>query len=157
MGAFSLIVVINLLNREAMSSFEIDQLQRKMQSAVEDMMSRIDRLKLRNMQRSAFLCAADCCKDVKDSSMAAQNCVERCQQPVVDSQRVIESEITDLQNRLARAAAQCQDQVKDKYSFSKDVDKAAATRDMEQCVSSAVNDMFTNLPKVEQRILNNLK
>ncbi|XP_075241811.1 protein FAM136A-like [Convolutriloba macropyga] len=140
-----------------MASIEIDQLQRKMQSAVEDMMNRIDKIALRSMQRSAFLCAADCCSNVNDSSISAQNCVDRCQQPVISSQRVVETEINDLQSRLARAAAQCQDRVKDKYSLTDNSNQSAAIRDMEQCMTSAANDILNNLPNIEKRILHNLK
>ena len=66
-------------------SFEFEQFQRKIQTSVEAMLGRIDRSYLRSMQRSAFLCSAKCC-DEKSSTESVQSCVDRCQDPIMNSQ-----------------------------------------------------------------------
>ena len=68
----------------------------------------------------------------------------------------MESEVRDLQNRLARSVAQCQDKIKDKYGFSDKVDQAAAKLEMEQCVVGAGNELLSSLPSIEKRISKNL-
>ena len=158
----------------------MQDLQRRVQVGVENLVNSVEKSFLRSKQREAFLCAANCCTRTEDSSMLVQNCVDNCQQPALNAQvilvfsknlytlkdwasfayhfqKFLQNEIEDLQNRFQRGVSQCQDKVKDRYGAMDNFDQIAASRDMEQCVLQVGNELLNGLPKVEQRIQKHMK
>jgi hypothetical protein len=57
-------------------------LQRKLQSAVDGMLSKIDKSKLRPMQRKTYLRMADCFNDVNANEGHIQSCLQNSVGPV---------------------------------------------------------------------------
>eukprot|EP00611_Tribonema_gayanum_P009880 TRINITY_DN19756_c0_g1_i1.p2 TRINITY_DN19756_c0_g1~~TRINITY_DN19756_c0_g1_i1.p2 ORF type:complete len:129 (+),score=47.18 TRINITY_DN19756_c0_g1_i1:55-387(+) len=84
--------------------------QRGLQTAVEELMDKFDRQRMRPMQKKVFLCMADCVSDASVSHERTVVCQQNCGLPIQRVQQVVEHEIHSLQERMQRGVMGCQDE-----------------------------------------------
>mmetsp|Transcript_20374 Transcript_20374/g.26414 ORF Transcript_20374/g.26414 Transcript_20374/m.26414 type:complete len:137 (+) Transcript_20374:80-490(+) len=130
---------------------DADALQKKLQTGVDAMVKDIDSKYLRPRRKKAFLDMAACC-DSSPSQQAYQACIQRASLPEEKAQVAIKEELNHFQDRLQRAAAACQDEVKDK-SIS-DPDRAQLA--FNKCLCSALEKHIKMLPTMQKRIFASL-
>ena len=125
---------------------QVQQKQRELQSKMESMLATVEDEKLRPQRKQGFLAMAKCC-DLADPS-AYQQCLQKAQMPEQRSSQLVNAEINDFQNRLGRAIANCQDDVKDGgYS-----DQNRAQNVFNACVGKALDAHAGLLSDVKKRI-----
>ncbi|KAJ8598678.1 hypothetical protein CTAYLR_003097 [Chrysophaeum taylorii] len=129
-----------------MSSY--DQLQPKLEHAVNEVVEEIDKKHLRPLRKKAFLAMAKCC-DGGGSREAFHQCVQRAGIPEEKANQVVQYELNEFQDRLRRAAMSCQDAVKD--SGVTDPDQASAA--MDKCLAGVVQKHISMVPTLKKRIL----
>lgn len=75
----------------------MQDLQRHLQQAVDQMMGRIDKNQMRPMQKSAYLCCSRCFDTSSATDTQIQNCIQNCQQPVQHNQQILQREMQTFQ------------------------------------------------------------
>jgi hypothetical protein len=125
-----------------------NQLQLKLQGAVDVMMNTLDIKRLRPMQKKAYLEMAACYDTKtfgKDSTgEQIQSCVQNSQRPIQMSQQIVQQEFNNFQQRIQRCGASCEDSVRDGNQNLEDqsqVDKAQGQ--MTACMSTCVGKRET--------------
>ena len=92
-----------------------DQLQRKLQDAVDAMLEAVDKERMRPMQKATYLKMAACFDSRTATSAQIENCMQNSSQRVQISQQIIQQEMNAFQGRLQRCMADCEDAVRDKF------------------------------------------
>ena len=85
-----------------------NELQQKLQSAVEKMLDSIDKKHLRPMQKKSYLQMASCFDNNSASQSQLQSCVEKSALSIQNAQNVIQNEMNGFQGRLQRCVQSCQ-------------------------------------------------
>jgi len=136
----------------------MDQVQNRVQNAVTTLLERLDQEYLRQMQGDMYRCNANCCDDSNLNMQHVQRCIESCSTPLTSSQKYIEGEISNFQNRLQRCAYQCQDNVKDKVLPStSDSEMRHYQQEMEGCIVKCADDHIGLVDNMMVRMRENLK
>lgn len=118
-----------------------EQLNRKLQSAVDTMLQSVDANKMRPMQKKTYLAMAACFDNKSASSQQIESCLNSSSHSVKVSQQIIQQEMNQFQSRLQRCAADCEDSVRDRNPNMNDqasVDKMQGQ--MVTCMSSCVGE-----------------
>lgn len=118
-----------------------EQLNRKLQTAVDTMLQSIDANKMRPMQKKTYLAMAACFDNKTASSQQIESCLNSSSHGVKVSQQIIQQEMNQFQSRLQRCAADCEDSVRDKnpnLSDQASVDRAQGQ--MTSCMSICVGE-----------------
>jgi hypothetical protein len=76
---------------------EGEQLQRKLQGAVDTMLQTIEVNKIRPLQKKAYLAMASCFDNKKSTSQQIQSCQENSQRAAQMSQNIIQQEMQVFQ------------------------------------------------------------
>eukprot|EP01039_Chlorochromonas_danica_P002214 gene2214-2417_t len=126
------------------------ELQLKLQKAVDAMMEKVEREKIRPQQRNAHLRIANCFANSRASSQEVEGCANNCFVPLQHIQSVVQREMNQFQDRLSRCSMDCQDQAKDKFAHSQD--EAGAQKFMYNCMSSCVDKHLTLLKSVQSNV-----
>jgi hypothetical protein len=116
-----------------------EQLNRKLQAAVDTMLQSIDANKMRPMQKKTYLAMAACFDNKTASSQQIESCLNSSSHSVKVSQQIIQQEMNQFQSRLQRCGADCEDSVRDKnpnLSDQASVDRAQGQ--MTSCMSTCV-------------------
>lgn len=130
----------------------MEEIQSRIQHAVEKMISALDKEVLRKMQTDMYKCSAKCCETL-DTMEDVQRCVENCSQSLNRAQSVIGQELQTYQDRLQRCTMDCQDVVRDKMSKNaSESEMAKHRRDIEQCVVKCGDAHIALLPVMLKRI-----
>ncbi|OQR93431.1 hypothetical protein ACHHYP_02532 [Achlya hypogyna] len=121
--------------------------------AVGDMMDKLERATFRPLQRKSYVCVVDCFDNKNCSAEQLQHCIDRCQAPMQGVQNYVSQEMQSFQNRLQRAARDCQDKAQDDLPRNPTESQiAAAQASMDACVSGAVKNQIKLLPTLKKRI-----
>ena len=131
-----------------------EELQRKLQSAVEAMMDRLDKSRLRPMQRQAYLKMASCFESNTASARQTQSCTDQASHGMKQAQNIIQNEMNQFQNRLQRCSMACQDEVNDqmKYTSGGPGVEAEAQKIMLRCASNCVDKHLEFLQAIEHKL-----
>ena len=122
-----------------------EQLNRKLQAAVDAMLQSIDANKMRPMQKKTYLAMAACFDSKTASTQQIESCLNSSSHSVKVSQQIIQQEMNQFQGRLQRCAADCEDSVRDKNpNLSDQASIERAQGQMTTCMSSCVGE--NNLP-----------
>ncbi|XP_023347450.1 protein FAM136A [Eurytemora carolleeae] len=127
--------------------------QSRVQTAIKDFINEIDRTKLRGLERSMHLCAADCCTDTTATVEDVHRCVEKCQGPTQRSQQYVQSELERFQEALSRCVLQCQDDVKDKVGPNTSETEIRKYRgEFETCAIACCDKNIAKLPNLMEKL-----
>eukprot|EP01084_Bolivina_argentea_P047720 87949_1 len=130
--------------------------QRKLQSSVEEMMERVDKRHLRPVQKAAYTCMANCFDNTQAPQAQISHCQEKCAARSERLQKVVQSEINSLQERVQRCAVACQDEAKDSIPAGTNPGDAKferAQKGMDRCVTTCADKMVKLMPQMEARIV----
>ncbi|XP_028391467.1 protein FAM136A-like [Dendronephthya gigantea] len=127
--------------------------QSMVQSEAENMLTSLEKGKVRPMQRDAHLCAAQCCEDQISGTHNIQNCISKCFLPPQRTQEYINQEVNNFQDRLSRCAKSCQDTIQDKVSIKTTQSEAGKLQEeMNTCVDQCCDSHRELLPRMFERM-----
>lgn len=127
--------------------------QSRVQNAIKDFINIVDRQKLRGLERSMHLCAADCCGDKDRTVEEVHRCVEECQAPTQRAQQYVQGELERFQNMLQRCVLQCQDEVKDKVAPNTSESEIRKYRgEFETCAIACCDKNVAKLPGLLDKV-----
>merc|ERR1711970_1395281 len=85
-------------------------------------------------------------------------CIENCNAPLTSSQKYVEGEISNFQNRLQRCAYQCQDDVRDRVTPStSEQEMDGYKKQMEGCIVKCADDHINLVDSMLIRMRETLK
>jgi hypothetical protein len=141
-------------------SDEFNNLQRRLQSAVDDMLGNLSKSHIRPIQQQSFLCMAKCF-DSAPTDAQVQNCLNNCGQKAQSCQSIIQNEMNQFQSRLQRCSEVCQDEAKESFTPSMRSDDPSQVSIIEQnmvkCASACVEKHISMLPNIHSRIVADIK
>ncbi|ESO02112.1 hypothetical protein HELRODRAFT_161348 [Helobdella robusta] len=130
----------------------MENLQSRVQDAVNDMLLKLDSSLFRKMQKDMYKCSMNCYNDGNQSMESVQRCIDLCSMPVQHSHEAINQELQSFQDRLYRCSLDCQDSVKDKVnSTSSASDYAKHRTELEQCVLKCGDKHIKLIPAIMKR------
>jgi len=136
----------------------MDQVQNRVQNAVTGLLEKLDQEYLRKIQGDMYRCNATCCDDVNMPMQQVQRCIEHCNTPLTSSQKYVEGEISNFQNRLQRCAYQCQDEVRDRVTPSTSEQEMNGYKmQMEGCIVKCADDHINLVDNMLVRMRETLK
>ncbi|XP_055335390.1 protein FAM136A-like [Paramacrobiotus metropolitanus] len=125
--------------------------QRKVEDAVNKMLTEVDSSHLRKVQGQAFKCCASCCDDTRSSMEVRQNCIGKCMEPVANSQDILAAELSNFQSRIERCVMDCHDQMRDRGEDTKKP-SAKMSAGFDACVASCAETHIKLLPSITKKI-----
>uniref|UniRef100_A0AC34FC67 Protein FAM136A n=1 Tax=Panagrolaimus sp. ES5 TaxID=591445 RepID=A0AC34FC67_9BILA len=138
----------------------MEETQRRVKNAVDDLIDNLDRDILRDKQRKAFLCSADCCNST-GSRTTIETCVDSCNKSMQKAHTVLETELAALQQQMSRCAMSCYDKLvqqmgpdPSKYS---EAQMHQFNEKIDHCVSKCADDHVRLLPQIKSRLYSSLK
>jgi len=136
----------------------MDQVQNRVQTAVTGLLEKLDQEFLRQMQGDMYRCNAKCCDDTSMPMQQVQRCIESCGAPMNSSQKYVEGEISNFQNRLQRCAYQCQDQIRDRVlPNTTEQEMEGHKKQMESCIVQCADDHINLVDNMLIRMRETLK
>ena len=134
-----------------------DDLNKKLNDAVSQMMDRIDKTRLRSLQRETYLRMAACFDSETASSQSIQNCTERSSHGIQQIHRLLDNEMKNFQSKLQRCGQVCQDEATDAMSYSSSPNKEyEATEMLRKCSARCVDKHIDMLKSLEGQIIRNV-
>uniref|UniRef100_A0A914PRA7 Protein FAM136A n=1 Tax=Panagrolaimus davidi TaxID=227884 RepID=A0A914PRA7_9BILA len=135
----------------------MEETQRRVKDAVDDLIDDLDRKFLREKQRKAFLCSAKCCEST-GSRATIEKCVDSCNKSMQKSHTLLETELSALQQQMSRCAMGCYDkQMGPDPSKYSEAQMHQFNEKIDSCVSRCADDHISVLPKIKSRLSNSLK
>ncbi|KAA8498911.1 Uncharacterized protein FVE85_6496 [Porphyridium purpureum] len=131
-----------------------ERLEREFQGALEE----IERSEIRPRQKATYMCAAKCC-DVAKSQNELANCTNRCSTQLTFAQQVVEAHVGQLQARLERCSARCQDIATERFGGQGAPDAEArdhAQKTFDTCVDACAEETLQLLKRTHQDITRDL-
>ncbi|KAJ1447898.1 hypothetical protein M885DRAFT_541148 [Pelagophyceae sp. CCMP2097] len=122
--------------------------QAALQRSVDEMLVEVDNKHLRPLRKTCFLAMAKCCDSTKTRE-TFNDCVQRAGVPEERAGAAVQQELQNFQQRIQRAAAQCQDDTKDK-GFK---DQDSQQEFFDGCVKGVFAKHAALLPAMKKRIL----
>ncbi|CAF4274842.1 unnamed protein product [Rotaria sp. Silwood2] len=127
--------------------------QRKLNDAISTMAGTLHRNYLRRIYGDAFNCSYRCTEDQTLDPVKFNQCVEKCSSKITQAEQAMSQEMQHVQERLMRCIQSCEDKAKD----SGDKDEGRLRSIFEPCVVNCANEIHQLLPKIENRISDQLK
>ncbi|XP_029651096.1 protein FAM136A [Octopus sinensis] len=129
----------------------MEDIQARVQNAVNSMITQLDQECLRKMQGDMYRCGANCCDNVNSNMEDVHRCIDRCSEPVNRAQSLIQNEIQMFQDRLQRCALDCKDQVRDRMNPTA-TDMTQYRGELESCVRKCSETHINLIPTLMKRI-----
>ena len=104
---------------------------------------------LRSMRKQSYICSAGCC-DGDKSEAGLHACLQACAAPVDSVEESLSRELGELQGRLQRSLAVCQDRAQGALRDGAKPEKAQTL--MDNCVQEAATSATKELPKLFSRL-----
>ncbi|UJR09292.1 hypothetical protein I4U23_013535 [Adineta vaga] len=101
----------------------------------------------------AFNCSYRCTEDPSMDPLKFNQCVERCSSKISNAEQAMSQEMQTVQERLMRCIRSCEDKAKD----NSDKDNNRLRSGFESCVVNCASEIQQLLPKIESRIIDQLK
>ncbi|KAF0308304.1 Protein FAM136A [Amphibalanus amphitrite] len=131
--------------------------QERVQTSMTSMVDDIDKSYLRKMQGDMHRCAARCCDDPSSSIDKVHGCIEQCSIPLQKAQHFVQTQMSDIQERLQRCVMQCQDKIKDKVGpNTTEAEVQGYKVEFEECAVKCVDDSIATFPNHARRIKDHL-
>lgn len=92
-------------------------------------------------------------KKISHIPLQFNQCVDRCSAKIPQVEKMMEQEMSGVQDRLMRCIRSCEDKARD----SNDKDETRLRSGFESCVVNCANEIHQLLPKIESRIGDQLK
>ena len=103
------------------------------------------------LRKAAFLCSAKCCDTSGGHGDAFTQCLQQCASPPDSAEERVQRELMELQQRLSRSMAVCQDKAAGIMRDGGKEEKAQGV--LESCVGEVVNSTQRNeVPKLFARL-----
>ena len=132
---------------------EQTRIQNRLQDGVNAMVDSIQVKKTNPMQKQMYLKMADCCDLNQQNAM--QSCLERASMPVKIAQQIIQNEMGQFENRIARCSQDCSDSVRDEFSNQDASNPRVQEKAMMKanvCMSTCVDKHLALLKGMKARI-----
>jgi len=134
------------------------QAQRQIQDGITNMLEQLDKSCIRQMQGDMHRCAAKCCDDYKLTMEQTQDCIQRCQGPILAIQNYVHKEISNFQSRIERCVMDCQDKIRDQVSPGTSDDQMNKFREQfENCVKKCADTNCDQIPQLRKRLEESIK
>ncbi|XP_050529589.1 protein FAM136A-like [Daktulosphaira vitifoliae] len=131
--------------------------QRRMDSAMYNVLNDIDKKCLRKLQIQMHQCSIDCCKDNSKNIESLGKCVDSCSKEVAQSRNYIQNEFSKWQQRIQRCIQDCQDSVTDKIQGNpSEAQISKYTKEAEACASRCISKHIDLLPQLSEKIVTNI-
>ncbi|XP_026818414.1 protein FAM136A-like [Rhopalosiphum maidis] len=137
----------------------MEEEQRRMQSAVYDVLNDIDRKCLRTLQIQMHQCAIECCKDPSKNIESLEVCNENCSKEVAAARNYVQNEFSKWQNRIQRCVQDCSDTIMDKMPSDRNRSENEMNKyikEAEGCTSQCFTKYIKILPQLTNKIVDNL-
>lgn len=132
-----------------------EEQSKRLETAMTTLVEDLDKSHLRKLHADMHTCAAKCCQNKEDSLESVYSCVENCRMPVDHAWSFVESELINFHEKLSGCLEQCN--AKSKWiSQNSEVQLTRSTKEMEECTTRCVDQMITILPKVLERMKQNI-
>lgn len=109
-----------------------EELGNRIQEMFKSIYEATDRKYLRPLKRDMFKCGIECLND-KNSIREAENCIEKCGQPMHKGMSILQTEVTAFQGRIDRCLMNCQDDVRNEK------EEERARKIFDGCAEKCVN------------------
>lgn len=120
----------------------------------------LEKSHIRSAQRRMYICAAECCTNLEQSTIDVNNCIEGCNAPLLNMQRYLKNEYEYVQNRLQRCIMNCNDSVKDKMEVVPhnvtNKTEAQYKQEFEDCAVNCIKKHIEMIPTVLFKIKSTL-
>jgi hypothetical protein len=136
---------------------EYQQLQNHLQKSVETMMDSLSKNSLRPLQKTSYLCMAQCLDQNQLSDGQVNQCIQSCGRKSQQVQNVIQNEMNQFQSKIQRCSQVCQDDanslISSQNTKKNEMEISKIERSMFQCSKSCVDKHITMLPALESKII----
>ncbi|KAK0417943.1 hypothetical protein QR680_013290 [Steinernema hermaphroditum] len=133
----------------------MDETQRRVKEAVDNMIDDVDKSHLRDLQKNMFTCSAKCCEDKKSSREVVEKCVDLCNSGMKKAQATLEQELGALQNQLSHCAMKCYDNLVREQGVEPnkftDAQMLSFNEKLNKCVAICADDHIKLLPEIKKR------
>ena len=129
--------------------------QKRVQVAIEKTMGQTERTKMRPLQAKTFACMSRCAGDSESPQARVQDCMQRCNQPMLRAEQAVKQELKAFQTRLTRCAQTCQDRIRDQVPRNATLTAAQEEKFKAEgmaCVNACVDDHIGILATINTRI-----
>lgn len=130
-----------------------------LQEAVNQMMERIDKSRLRAFQRNTYLRMAACFESTTTTSRQVQNCVEQSSHGLKQAQQIIDHELKHFQTKISRCTEVCQDEATDSIKYSANPSREEESQVQEKlksCYKKCVDKHVDMIKSIEGQLNRNL-
>jgi len=138
----------------------MEEEQRRMKSAVYDVLNDIDRKCLRTLQIQMHQCAISCCKDTSNNIESMEVCTENCSKEILSARNYVQNEFNKWQNRVQRCLQDCSDAASDKMPSTRDHSNENEMnkyiKEAEACASKCFVKHIQLLPQLANKIVDTL-
>jgi hypothetical protein len=134
-------------------------LQKRLQTAVDNMINDFSLRRLRPMQKQAYICSAECFDNPTMNEERIQMCLNTCTGNVRNTQNAMQNEMNNFQNKLTRCVQVCQDEANDGLSGANKQNPAivnSVTANMNVCASNCVDKHISMLKSIQSNIESSL-
>jgi hypothetical protein len=135
---------------------EYQQLQNHLQTSVNSMMDSMSKNSIRPLQKSSYLCMAQCVDQNQLTDGQVNQCLQSCGRKSQMVQNLIQNEMNQFQSKIQRCSQVCQDDANSLISTQNkknEMEISKIERSMFQCSKSCVDKHITMLPALEAKII----
>ncbi|KAK9875355.1 hypothetical protein WA026_007753 [Henosepilachna vigintioctopunctata] len=131
----------------------VEEQRQRIEQEMTKMINDLDLHYLRKMQADMHRCAAKCCDNDKISLEGVQKCVDNCSVNLNWTQNYVQTQLTQLQNKLQRCVMDCNDDIKVKMGpkpSDSEVEKFTAL--FENCAKNCVDKQLDYMPSLLKKM-----
>eukprot|EP00054_Salpingoeca_dolichothecata_P032016 m.265335 g.265335 ORF g.265335 m.265335 type:complete len:139 (+) comp28930_c0_seq1:70-486(+) len=110
----------------------------------------------RQLEKEQFECNASCAGKTSLDRNQYQDCLQRCSTKVAHFSKLLQTELTSLQNRYVRCIQSCKDAMDDQMNGAA-APTAAQEAQFGRCADTCAQTHQDLIPQVMQRLANQLK
>jgi hypothetical protein len=134
---------------------EYQDLQKRVQSSIDAMVGRVNKDRVRPLQKQTYLNMARCFDSTDASDQVIDNCMKREAHVVEIAQQIMQQEVGQFSNRIQRCVHECEDTARDAFS-SQDVSdprvQEKAQKMMLKCSSACADKHIAMLKSIQGRL-----
>ncbi|KAL3286315.1 hypothetical protein HHI36_000824 [Cryptolaemus montrouzieri] len=131
----------------------VEAQRQRIEQEMTKIINELDLEYLRKMQADMHRCAAKCCDNKSTSLEGVQKCVDRCSTTLNWAQNYVQTNLTQLQNKLQRCVLDCNDDIKVKMGpnpTDQEVEKFTAL--FEDCAKNCVDKQIDYMPSLLRKM-----
>jgi hypothetical protein len=135
-------------------TMDMDAKQEHLQQSVDATIDSIDKQHFRSIRKTSFLCSATCC-DTSSTHMKLNECVNTCEQRMINAESILQQELNQFQQRLQRCALSCRDNVMAKVNTASPPNENQMKEfqsAVDKCVSTCIDESISSLGPLKKRV-----